>query len=328
MKELLSRLIGQQNTLTVNVLFIDFTGSHQKALFLSQLFYWCSKKEWIAKTREEWFNEIRISEISIRRFTKEFEEKGFLKTKVKKFNGNPTKHYSLDFDVLIEQLTQFAKLQESMCSESTQRPVPEEHNDMVSENTSDCSESTDTYTETTTETTSREYVSKETYIVKSDFSKNSSMNEEKKIDLFGGGDDAFEKFNKLKEEEQNILEETLLYFREKTGKKVKLTAPAIKLLILRLREKTENGQGKIVKNGLAQFKAVIDLKSKEWKYNPEMNKYLRFATLFNKEKFEIYLEEARHEFINASKLKEKDNKNPYKIRKFQASDEDFSENMI
>ncbi|WP_341218014.1 conserved phage C-terminal domain-containing protein [Neptunomonas phycophila] len=37
------------------------------------------------------------------------------------------------------------------------------------------------------------------------------------------------------------------------------------------------------------FQRVIDIKSREWKNNPGMNRYLRPATLFNGEKFEGYL---------------------------------------
>ena len=42
---------------------------------------------------------------------------------------------------------------------------------------------------------------------------------------------------------------------------------------------------------LEDFQFVIDLKCKEWKDNPEMNKYLRPETLFGN-KFDRYLNEA------------------------------------
>ena len=38
---------------------------------------------------------------------------------------------------------------------------------------------------------------------------------------------------------------------------------------------------------------MIDLKTKEWINDPDMRKYLRLSTLFNAEKFEGYLQEAK-----------------------------------
>lgn len=62
---------------------------------------------WFCKTHNEWFDEIRIKRHSVRRFAKEFSERGFLKVKLKKFNGAPKPHYLLDDDELINQLVTF-----------------------------------------------------------------------------------------------------------------------------------------------------------------------------------------------------------------------------
>ena len=112
-KNILSRLIGSENVLSNNILFIDFTGSHEKAQFLSQLFYWSSRTKnpdgWFAKKYSEWFSEIRIKEHSLRRFTKEFVNQGFIETKFKKWNNVPTLHYKLDQDLLIQALSDFCE---------------------------------------------------------------------------------------------------------------------------------------------------------------------------------------------------------------------------
>lgn len=112
-KELLSRLIGNENILSNNVLFIDFTGSHEKGQFLSQLFYWSTRSKrkdgWFAKKYEDWYTEIRLKDYSVRRYTKQFTEQGFLETKFKKFNNVPTIHYRLDEDKLIELLLTFCE---------------------------------------------------------------------------------------------------------------------------------------------------------------------------------------------------------------------------
>lgn len=114
-KQLLSRLVGNENTLSNNVLFIDFTGSHEKGQFLGQLWYWTGKAKktngWIAKTYDQWYEEIRVKEQTLRRASKQFKEMGFLETKFKKFNGIPTLHYRVDEDRLIEKLLSFCNPQ-------------------------------------------------------------------------------------------------------------------------------------------------------------------------------------------------------------------------
>lgn len=110
-KTILSRLIGNENVLSNNVLFIDFTGSHEKAQLLSQMYYWSSRTKrkdgFFCKSYQEWFNEIRLKEHSVRRYVKQFKELGFLETKVCKFNGIPKLHYKINQDKLIEKLLTF-----------------------------------------------------------------------------------------------------------------------------------------------------------------------------------------------------------------------------
>lgn len=112
-KDLLGHLIGTKNTLSNNILFIDFTGSHEKAQLLSQMWYWSSRTKikggWFCKTHSEWFDEIRVKSHSVRRFTQEFCKLGFLENKLKKFDGVPKPHYRLDADELIRQLITFCE---------------------------------------------------------------------------------------------------------------------------------------------------------------------------------------------------------------------------
>lgn len=110
-KEILAALIGNENTLSTNVLFIKYTGSHAKAVFLGQLFYWSSKMQkkggWFAKSYDDWMNEVYIEERTLRRYANEFKDAGLLETTVKKFGGVPTLHYRLDIDQLIAKLGEF-----------------------------------------------------------------------------------------------------------------------------------------------------------------------------------------------------------------------------
>lgn len=111
-KEVLSRLVGTSNVLSNNVLFIDFCeGSHGKAQFLSQLFYWQTrttrKDGFFFKTYDEWYKEIRLPKHSVARYANSFKKSGFLKTKTQKANGFPTVHYQLDVEKLIALLVAF-----------------------------------------------------------------------------------------------------------------------------------------------------------------------------------------------------------------------------
>lgn len=95
---LISQMTGQANILTLPLVLIDFCdGDHATALILSQLLYWNgkSKNEWIYKTYDSWYKELRLSEYQVRRARKNLEKMGILETKVKKANGNPTLHYRI-----------------------------------------------------------------------------------------------------------------------------------------------------------------------------------------------------------------------------------------
>ncbi len=75
--------------------------------------------------------------------------------------------------------------------------------------------------------------------------------------------------------------EVILYFNQITGKKIKadpVTSSTSKPIRARLKE------GYTVE----QLKAVIDIKSSQWKNDSKMKQYLRPVTLFS-DKFESYL---------------------------------------
>lgn len=73
------------------------------------------------------------------------------------------------------------------------------------------------------------------------------------------------------------------WFNQQTGKHFKNTDANQKLIKARLNEGN-------TKQDLAD---VVEFKSSEWKDNPEMNKYLRFNTLFAPTHFGDYLNEAK-----------------------------------
>jgi hypothetical protein len=90
---------------------IHFAGSAQKGVFLAQLIYWSDKGArndgFIFKTRKEWTEETGLSRNQLERYTNEFEEKGFLETKLRKAHGSPTIHYRLDIEKLGSSISDY-----------------------------------------------------------------------------------------------------------------------------------------------------------------------------------------------------------------------------
>ncbi len=80
---------------------------------------------------------------------------------------------------------------------------------------------------------------------------------------------------------RDIARHVLDYLNEKTGKRYRYAEANLKLISSRIKEGAT----------LEDLKAVVDLKLKHWKYDPEMADYLRPATLFNATKCNQYLGE-------------------------------------
>lgn len=124
--ELLQKLTGQSNVLTIPRLFVElFDGDHGQALFLSQLIYWSDKGSnpdgWFYKTYTEWYQETLLSEYKVRKAVKLLESENIVKTKIKKANGNPTLHYKIDPKSLHDWLLK--KLKERDLNYSRNEPL-------------------------------------------------------------------------------------------------------------------------------------------------------------------------------------------------------------
>lgn len=86
--------------------YVDMAGDLIAGALLGQILYWFGMGKdgrsrarivkdgrlWIAKTRADWWEEIRISPKQYDRAAKILKEKGFIEIKTFKFNGNPTTH--------------------------------------------------------------------------------------------------------------------------------------------------------------------------------------------------------------------------------------------
>ena len=112
---LIQSLTGQKNILTIPRELINYTGSLETGLFLSQLIYWCdrggNKQGWIYKTYKEWQEEICLTEYAIRKSARQLKDMGILETKIKKANGNPTVHYRLNISKFADSFLRFQRNQ-------------------------------------------------------------------------------------------------------------------------------------------------------------------------------------------------------------------------
>lgn len=159
----ISRFVGQTNTLTVSVPLIDATGSIKAALLLSQLIYWTDRSTiaggWVAKTYDSWYDEIRLSKDEARAAIHALRAAG-VETKLAKWNGAPTVHYRINREVFSEWIAQ--KLGDEPLSDYVKTP-----NGLLKNPTMDyrktrqsiVGKSDNPLTETTAETTQRLHTS-------------------------------------------------------------------------------------------------------------------------------------------------------------------------
>lgn len=108
-----------RDTIDFKKIYVDVAEDLIGGLLLSQIVYWhLPNKEtgktklrvekeghyWIAKGREDWFEEIRITAKQYDRAIKILENKGFVEVKTFKFNSNPTKHVRLQWETFLMAL--------------------------------------------------------------------------------------------------------------------------------------------------------------------------------------------------------------------------------
>lgn len=88
-------------------------GGIAPAALLSQILYWFDEGEgsecrarltfpgderpWLAKSFGDWFDECGVTEKQARRIIEQFEAEGLVETRLRRFNGAPTTHLTLDF---------------------------------------------------------------------------------------------------------------------------------------------------------------------------------------------------------------------------------------
>lgn len=102
----------------VKKIYIDIAEDLVAGILLSQIIFWNLpnqegktklrvKKQgelWLAKGREDWWEECRISPKQFDRAIKILESKNLITKKIFKLDGTPITHLKLDFDVLFKYI--------------------------------------------------------------------------------------------------------------------------------------------------------------------------------------------------------------------------------
>lgn len=123
------------DVMLVNKVHIDIAGGDLVAgILLSQLIYWnMPDKEgnirlrvikdneyWLAKRREDWWDECRITPDQFDRACKRLEELGLIEKKLFKFNGVPTIHIKLNYEKVLEEKEKIEKEIEAKIKEQAE----------------------------------------------------------------------------------------------------------------------------------------------------------------------------------------------------------------
>ena len=110
---------SSRDTIDFKTIYVDVAGDIVTGLLLSQIIYWnlpdkqgqtklrveIDNELWLAKGREDWYDECRISKKQFDRSIKILQNKNIVETKLKKFNGHPMKHIKLNVDILVQELS-------------------------------------------------------------------------------------------------------------------------------------------------------------------------------------------------------------------------------
>ena len=107
-KNLIYELSGQQNLVSIPVVYIEITGDLNTALLLNQMVFWSDKSKrkdgYFYKSYKEWEEEIHLSEYQVRRSIKILKELGVLDTELRRANGSPTLHFRVNIDKVSESI--------------------------------------------------------------------------------------------------------------------------------------------------------------------------------------------------------------------------------
>jgi hypothetical protein len=126
---LIARLGGSKDKAVVDPTLCRFMGDLQGGVFLAQLLYWSDKGRGgrLYKTYKEWQAEIFLSKYEVSKAAARCIKMGFLQTEVRKAEGNPTVHYTVDQEKFVELIIDFVRVE--MESQNFDKPIESENFD-------------------------------------------------------------------------------------------------------------------------------------------------------------------------------------------------------
>lgn len=107
-REVIRRMSGQDNIITIPKIYIEFAGDLTTAALLNQLVFYSDKGKrkdgFFYKTYKEWEEETGLTKRQVSYSIKKLKDMDLVETKLKKANGAPTIHYRLDYDKLLQSI--------------------------------------------------------------------------------------------------------------------------------------------------------------------------------------------------------------------------------
>ena len=114
---LLKEMSGQSKVMTIPRLYIEYMGSLDGGLVLSQVIYYSDRGSrtdgWFYKSYVEWTEELTLTKYQVSKQANIMKDKSILETKVMKANGSPTVHYRFLFDAFQLSLVKFFNYRKS-----------------------------------------------------------------------------------------------------------------------------------------------------------------------------------------------------------------------
>jgi len=130
-----------RDTIDLKKIYIDITGDLASGVLLSQLVYYYlpdksgkkdklrvikEGKSWVAKRREDWWDECRLKPKQVDRILKDLKEAGLIEVKIFKFNGVPTTHIRLIKEAFMQRLNDLIQNSRGENGNSSKGKFPKE----------------------------------------------------------------------------------------------------------------------------------------------------------------------------------------------------------
>lgn len=165
----LSEFLFSHDIFCVSKADIDISGDLIAGIVLSRIIYWFSpdkngkskirvvKKdgEWLAKAREDWYEETRLSPKQLDRALKILKDKNLIETALHRFNGSPTLHLRPNWETYNQKVKEWKQNKAEEIEKAENKPfLPFGENPFLQKGKMEIDEKVKTLTNTTTNITS------------------------------------------------------------------------------------------------------------------------------------------------------------------------------